>query len=192
VSNESRLNGTSATDKGLDSKDANEKKTPSQALFIRNAKDEEEARSLVGEDDRSKVDRVEKSGNFWIVHFKSPEEMSTAFKRIPHELKQRQTDPTKPSVAIYRDIVPRHGAGNWQASNRGGTQGAGGYRSGGASDSEGGRGAFRGGRGARGNRGGERGARGPRGGRGGFNKGATEGGSAPSGDSKPTPSGGDS
>jgi hypothetical protein len=123
--------------------------------------------------------------------------MSLAFKHLPQDLKARQTDPTKPSVAIYREQGSRqhrehrgehrdhHGAGNWQASNRGGVQGPGGYRSGGASDSEGGRGGFRG-RGARGGRGGDRGGRGPRGGRGGFSKGGEGSGSA---ESKPAPSG---
>lgn len=201
---ENRSNGTPAADKNADSskENASEKKpaAPSQSLFVRNGKDEDEVRGLVIEEDRSNIEKIEKSGSFWIIRFKNPELMSEAYKRLPNELKARQTDPTKPSVAIYReraDQGPRqhrgehrehrdhHGAGSWQASNRGGVQGPGGYRSGGASDSEGGRGAFRGRGGPRGGRGGDRGGRGPRGGRGGFNKGGEGSGSA---DSKPAPS----
>ena len=123
--------------------------------------------------------------------------MMDAYERLPKELKQRQDDPTKPSVQVYREQPSRRGGGvgTWQSSTRGGAHpGAAGYRSGGASDSEGGRGAFRGGRGGRG-RGSERGGRGPRGGgRGGFNKGASEGASPATGggESKTAPSGGES
>ncbi|TID13190.1 ser/Thr protein phosphatase family protein [Venturia nashicola] len=205
VASDNKSNGTPAADKAADpSKDsAPEKKAPpppSQSLFVRNAKDEDHVRSFIAEEDRSNIEKIEKSGQFWIVRFKSVEFMTEALKHVSSDLKARQSDPTVPSITIYREREnhgprqPRehrdhHGAGNWQASNRGGVQGPGGYRSGGASDSEGGRGGFRGRGGSRGGRGGERGGRGNRGNRGGrgeFNKGGEGSGS---GESKPAPSG---
>jgi hypothetical protein len=148
---------------------------PSQSLFVRYAKDEEEARGLIAEEDKSKVDKIDKSGTFFIVHFGSPEDMQAAYRRISSEFKQARgaTDTVKPHVSIYRAPNTR----DWGAP-RGGAS-AGGYRSGGgASDSDTARGGFSRGRGRgrggeRGDRGdrGDRGGRGgPRGGRGGFNK----------------------
>ena len=184
---EAKANGTSTQEKGSDTPKPEtpvQEKKPSQALFVRYAKDEDEVRSVIAEEDLGKIDRLEKSGSFFIVHFKSVEEMTAALNRIAKEYKQGRpgTGPeNKPLVSIYRAQ-----GGTWQPSSRGGAHGAG-YRSGGgASDSETGRGGFRGrGRGARG---GERGSRGARGGRGGFSKGGPEG-SAPS---TPAPAGGDS
>lgn len=94
--------------------------------------------------------------------------MTSALGRVSSEYKNSK-GPDKPSVKVYREPAnTRYGAGNWQASNRGGVQG--GYRSGGASDSEGGRGgrgrggSYRGGdRGERGDRGSQRGRGGGRG-----------------------------
>jgi hypothetical protein len=219
---EPNSNGTSAQEKGaVSSKDGpssdRRPQQQSQSLFIRNASDEDGVRKLLAEQDRERPEKIEKSGQYWIVHFKSPTDMIEVFHRVGQELKQRQSDPTKPSVQIYKDMPRRegaergnrhegrHGAGNWQASNRGGAQ-AGGYRSGGASDSEGGRGGFRGrgrggrggDRGDRGDRGHERGGRAPRGdrggARGGLNKGASEGASPTTagGESKPAPAAGES
>jgi hypothetical protein len=218
ASSEPKSNGTSAQEKGaVSSKDGppaeRRPQAPSQALFVRNASDEEGVRKLLAEQDRDRPNKVENRGNFWVMHFPTPADMTEVYGRVSQEYKQRQSDPSKPSVTIYRERENthdrtnrhegRHGAGNWQASTRGGAQ-PGGYRSGGASDSEGGRGGFRGGRG-RGGRGGERGierggrgSRGDRGGsRGGLSKGAGESASpAPAGgDSKPAaaaPTGGDS
>jgi hypothetical protein len=171
-----------------------EKKTPIQALFIRNVKSNDEARNLVLEEDRANIENVEHRGTAYIVHFKGHKEMTDAFSRLPQELKERQSDPTKPIVAVYRELPPRGGrgggvAGTWGPRSSGPT---GGYRS--ASDSEGGRGGLRGGRGGRAPRGSERGGRGGRGGpRGGFNKGAAEGpAGGAGGESKPAPSGGES
>jgi len=141
-----------------------EPKQESQAFFVRNTKDEEETRSLIPEDDRSKI---EKTGQYFIIHFKSPDEMKTVLNHVSSEYKGRQPE-GKPSLTVYN---PRGGRGGSTWSTRGTPHERGGYRSGGASDSEGGRGGFRGGRGStRGGRGDDRGGRGGRGGRGNFSK----------------------
>jgi hypothetical protein len=187
---------TNGTDKGAESS-KEDKKPPVQALFVRNVKNNDEARNLVVEEDRANIENVEHRGTAYIVHFKGHKEMLEAYGRLPHELKERQTDPTKPTVAVYRELPPRGGRGGGAAGNWGPRPSgpAGGYRS--ASDSEGGRGGLRGGRGARAPRGSDRGGRGGRGGaRGGFNKGTAEGASTPApsggGESKPAPSAGES
>ena len=194
VEKETKETKTNGMDKGADSAKetpAPEKK-PVQALFIRNVKSNEEARNLVMEEDRANIENIEHRGTAYIVHFKGQKDMQDAFGRLPQELTARQSDPTKPTVAIYRELPPRGARGGGAAGNWGPRpQGpAGGYRS--ASDSEGGRGGLRGGRGGRGAARGDRGGRGGRGGpRGGFPKGPNEGG-ASGGDSKPAPSGGES
>jgi len=190
---ETKPNGT---DKGAESsKEGAAEKKPVHGLFVRNVKSNDEARNLVLEEDRTNVDHVEHRGTAYVVHFKGHKEMTDAYARLPQELKERQSDPTKPSVAVYRELPPRGArgggaAGNWGPRPAGGP--AGGYRS--ASDSEGGRGGLRGGRGGRGAPRGDRGGRGGRGApRGGFGgKGPTEGGASAGGDSKPAPSGGES
>jgi hypothetical protein len=165
-----------------------EKKAAPPALFVRNAKDEEEVRGAIAEEDRAKIERVEKSGNFFIVHFKTNDDMQSAYNRVSKENKARTPQgETKLHISVYRQERPsyHHGA-------RGGASHSG-YRSGGgggASDSETGRGGFRG-RG-RGGRGGERGGRGGggRGGRGGLGGGKGGEGSNPA---SPAPAtGGDS
>jgi Protein of unknown function (DUF2433) len=155
-----KLNGASAAERATDiSKPETpgpEKKPSPPALFVRYAKDEDEVRSAIAEEDKAKIDRVEKSGNFYLVHFKNAEDMQAAFGRVSKEHKTRGAlGENKLNVAIYRTDRP-----GLSTNYRGGTH-TGGYRSGGgASDSETGRGGFRG-RG-RGVRGGDRG----RGGRG--------------------------
>ena len=145
-----------------------EPKQDSQALFVRNTKDEEETRNLIPEDDRTKIDKIEKSGPYYIIHFRSPDEMKVVYNHVSTEYKGRQPD-GKPSLAIYQPRFSRGGGSTWSA--RGAPHERGGYRSGGASDSEGGRGGFRGGRGStRGGRGDDRGGRGGRGARGNFSK----------------------
>jgi hypothetical protein len=147
-------------------------------LFISGVKDEEEAKGLLAEEDRSKIEKMEKIKHFFVAHFATTPDMQAALRRVADDVRNARGGPDKPSVKIYNErgpanAGPRFGAGSWQASSRGGVQ-SGGYRSGGASDSEGGRGG-RGGRGGapRGSRGGERGARGGgRGGRGSFRGGA--------------------
>ena len=148
-------------------------------------KDEEEAKNLLAEEDRSKIEKMEKIKHFFVAHFATTPDMQAALRRVSDDVRNARGGQDKPTVKIYNERGPangpRYGAGSWQASNRGGVQG-GGYRSGGASDSEGGRGG-RGGRGAasRGSRGGERGGRGGgRGGRGSF-RGGAEGAPAPTG-----------
>ncbi|KAF2124072.1 hypothetical protein P153DRAFT_391107 [Dothidotthia symphoricarpi CBS 119687] len=194
---DAKPNGTSAPEKGptspahRESREPREPREPreqverkeSKGLFISGVKDEEEAKNLLAEEDRSKIENLEKVKHFFVAHFASPAEMQAALNRVAPDVKNAR-GPDKPSVKVYneRPNAPRYGAGSWQASNRGGAP-AGGYRSGGASDSEGGRGG-RGGRGGafRGSRGGERGERGGRGrGRGAFRGGAGEGAPASTG-----------
>lgn len=170
---ESKANGTSAPEKSATSPPPREEKKESKALFIVGVKDEDEAKNQLADEDKSKVEKVERQKHFYIAHFVSPSDMQAAFSRIPAEVKNNR-DPAKPSVKVYREPNPRFGgAGNWQGSTRGGAQG--GYRSGGASDSEGGRGGRGRGGISRGERGGQRGR-----GRGrGFRGGQGEGGAAP-------------
>lgn len=187
IPSEVKSNGTTAPEKGPASPAPREpvERKESKGLFITGVKDEDEARNLLAEEDRAKIEKLEKIKHFYVAHFASPTEMHAALGRVSADVKNARGGPDKPSVKIYNErgaAGPRYGAGSWQASSRGGPAGAGGYRSGGASDSEGGRGGrgSRGGRGAfrgseRGDRGGGRG----RGGRGGFRGGAGEGGAAP-------------
>jgi hypothetical protein len=159
---DAKTNGAAVPEKKSETPPA-ERKT-SQALFIRNAKDDDEVRSALHDDDKAKIERIEKSGQFHIMHFKSPEDMQAALKRVPQEYRTRDHDNSRMMINIYRAPA----TGTWGPGNRGG------YRSGpsgqgppapgapGASDSETGRGGFRG-RG-RGPRGGDRGGRGGRGG----------------------------
>jgi hypothetical protein len=176
IPSEVKPNGTAAPEKGPSSPAPREpaEKKETKALFIVGVKDEEEAKNQLDEQDRSKVEKLEKVKHFFIAHFATPADMSAALGRVSNEVKNNK-DQSKPSVKIYRDPSQRYGgAGNWGSSNRGGAQG--GYRSGGASDSEGGRGGRGRGGFARGDRGGQRGR-----GRGrGFNRGGQgEGNTAP-------------
>ncbi|KAF1997281.1 hypothetical protein P154DRAFT_547459 [Amniculicola lignicola CBS 123094] len=163
IPSEVKPNGTAAPEKGSSPapKEPAERKD-SKALFIVNVKDEEEAKGLLAEDDKAKVEKIEKVKHFYVATFANTQDMQAAFNRIPSDMRNsRSTE--KPSVKIYRDPTnqPKFGAGSWTSGNRGALQG--GYRSGGgASDSEGGRGA----RGRGFSRGGDRGPRSDRGGRG--------------------------
>jgi hypothetical protein len=182
TSSDVKPNGTAAPEKGPSPapREPSERKE-SKGLFISGVKDEEEAKGLLAEEDRSKIEKMEKIKHFFVAHFATPADMQAALRRVADDVRNARGGPDNKTVKIFNERgapnnsnAPRYGAGSWQASNRGGAQG-GGYRSGGASDSEGGRGG-RGNRGApRGGRGGERGARGSRGGRGSFRGGAGEG-----------------
>jgi hypothetical protein len=187
---DAKTNGAAAPEKKPETPPAERK--PSQALFIRNAKDEEEARSAIHDEDKPKIDRVEKSGQFLIMHFKSPEDMVGALKRVPQEYKVRDhSDNNRMMIATYRTPTSGWGVGNRgnYRSGSGGHSGQGGPPTApgapGASDSETGRGGFRGGRG-RGPRGGDRGGRG--GGRGGGPRGFSGSGPKPTGDGPPSSS----
>jgi hypothetical protein len=183
IPSEVKPNGTAAPEKGPASPAPREpvERKESKGLFISGVKDEDEAKSLLAEEDRPKVERIEKIKHFYVAHFASPQDMHGALRRVADDVRNARggPGPDNKTVKIYNERgapgstnTYRGGAGSWQASSRGGGA-QGGYRSGGASDSEGGRGG-RGGRGApRGGRGGgERGARGGRGGRGSFRGGA--------------------
>ncbi|KAG0645746.1 hypothetical protein D0Z07_8001 [Hyphodiscus hymeniophilus] len=171
-------------------------KTPSEpiiGLFIMNVTSDDAVKELFKDEDRAKITKIEKWGQSnKVAHFKTMEERDTILANLPDEVKSRTgEDRSRPLVKIFQARenksygASRGGAGTW-GSSRGGTNPntpQGGYRSGGASDSEGGRGGR--GRGlSRGGRGGERGRGGGRGGRGGFNK--TEGSPAPA-PATPTP-----
>ncbi|KAI9800910.1 MAG: hypothetical protein M1833_003047 [Piccolia ochrophora] len=190
-------NGTGPNDtKGVASPGAKPssptEKKPATALFVSFLKDEDAVRQLFPEEDRAKIVRVERFKNgAHVVHFNSVEEVRAALERQPPENKKRG-EAGQPSVKIFRDhgFGPGEGAaGRWQGSNRGGANAGGqtGYRSGGASDSEGGRGgrggSYRGAGRGRGDRG-----RG-RGGRGSFNK-ASQGENIPAPSNAPAPSSG--
>ena len=173
-------------------------KQPSEpiiGLFIMNVTSDEAVYELFQSEDRAKITKVEKWGQSnKVAHFKTVEERDAILAALPDDIKSRAgEDRSRPLVKVFQQrenkTYPstRGGAGNWGSSRGGNTSNTpqGGYRSGGASDSEGGRGG-RGGRGGARGRGGERG-RGGRGGRGAFNK--TEGSPAPA---PATPAPGDS
>ena len=186
-------NGTSAN--GADPTSPVSKTEPIIGLFIMNVTSDEAVKELFTEPDREKITKIEKWGQSnKVAHFKTIEERDTILASLPDDIKSRSgEDRSRPLVKIFQPRENksfggnRGGAGSWGSSRGGSTSNApqGGYRSGGASDSEGGRGG-RGGRGApRGARGGERGR--GRGSRGGFNK--SEGSPAPA---SATPAAGDS
>jgi hypothetical protein len=186
-------------------------KKPATSLFVTNVETAEQVRDIFAEEDKAKISSIDKHGRNFQVKFATHDEAKSAQERLASEHK-RPSPPIarKPFVkwfeerpggsrpSFHRDSQGNQGAGTWQASNRGGanTTQRGGYQSGGASDSEGGRG--RGGFAGRGRgRGSDRGGRGGRGG----NRGSFAGKSGdasspapttPAGDkSTPAPSGGD-
>ncbi|KAI9373568.1 hypothetical protein BJX61DRAFT_376171 [Aspergillus egyptiacus] len=191
-------NGSAHPEKQGESPAPKPEKKQSNALFVSNVDNEEGARNLFGEEDKAKLVKVEKWGKYnHVVTFANVEDAKAALDRLPIENKKPSGpgQPRKPNVKFFEDRGSHRGnAGTWQGSNRGGSNASqrGGYQSGGASDSETGRGRGFGGRGGRG-RGSDRGGRGGRG-RGGFNKSGPSDSSAPaastpSGDSKPAASG---
>ncbi|PLN79604.1 hypothetical protein BDW42DRAFT_195079 [Aspergillus taichungensis] len=187
-------NGTAQPDKSAESPASRGEKKLTNGLFVSNVDNEQAVRDLFPEEDRSKVVKVEKWGKYnHVVTFNTVEEAKAALDRQPtdHKKPTPQGQPRKPNVKFFEDRGGHRGnAGTWQGSNRGSNSQRG-YQSGGASDSEGGRG--RGGFGGRGRGRGDRGGRGGgRGGRGGFTKGSSDSPaptSTPSGGDKP--SGGD-
>lgn len=192
-------NGTAQPEKPSESPLPRGEKKQSNGLFVSNVDNEQAVRDLFPEEDKAKILKVEKWGKYnHVVTFATVEEAKAALDRQPAEHKKPSApgQPRKPNLKFFEDRGSHRGnAGTWQASNRGTNTSQRGYQSGGASDSEGGRG--RGGFSGRGRgRGTDRGGRGGKGGRGGFGKGGTSDSpaastSTPSGD-KPTPSGGES
>ncbi|KAL6233109.1 hypothetical protein BDW75DRAFT_252224 [Aspergillus navahoensis] len=188
-------NGSTHGEKQGESPAPKPERKQSNALFISNVDNEQAARDLFSEEDKAKLQKVEKWGKYnHVATFSTVEEAKAALDRLPMENKKPSPPgQRKPNVKFFEDRGSHRGnAGTWQGSNRGGSNSSqrGGYQSGGASDSETGRGRGFGGRG--GGRGrGDRG-RGGRGGRGGFNKGPSDSSapstSTPSGD-KPAASG---
>ncbi|KUJ12247.1 uncharacterized protein LY89DRAFT_699615 [Mollisia scopiformis] len=140
---------------------------PIIGLFVMNVTSDDAVRDLFKDEDKEKILKIEKWGQSnKVAHFKSIEERDAVLASLPEDVKSRTgEDRSRPLVKIFQPRENksfggnRGGAGNWGSSRGGNSSGTpqGGYRSGGASDSEGGRGG-RGGRGApRGTRGGERG-----------------------------------
>jgi hypothetical protein len=171
-------------------------KTPSEpivGLFIMNVTSDEAVRELFKDRGEDKILKIEKWGQSnKVAHFKTLDERDAVLAGLPEDVKSRTgEDRSRPLVKIFQPRenksfgTNRGGAGNW-GSSRGGNSNApqGGYRSGGASDSEGGRGG-RGGRGA------PRGARGSERGRGGRGRGSFKNESSPA-PSNATPAAGDS
>jgi hypothetical protein len=158
---------------------------PIVGLFIMNVTSDEAVHELFKPEDRAKITKVEKWGQSnKVAHFKTIEERDSILAALPEDVKSRTgEDRSRPLVKIFQQRenksypTTRGGAGSWGSSRGGNVANTpqGGYRSGGASDSEGGRGG-RGGRGGARGRGEQRG-RGGRGGRGAFNK--SEGSPAP-------------
>ncbi|KAB8268969.1 hypothetical protein BDV30DRAFT_230229 [Aspergillus minisclerotigenes] len=165
-------NGTSQPEKPSESPMPRPEKKQSNGLFVSNVDNEQAVRDLFPEEDKAKIVKLDKWGKYnHVVMFNSVEEAKAALDRQPPEHKKPTPpgQPRKPNIKFFEDRGSHRGnAGTWQSSNRGGNTSQRGYQSGGASDSEGGRG--RGGFSGRGRGRGDRG-RGGRGGRGGFNKG---------------------
>ncbi|KIW93234.1 uncharacterized protein Z519_05839 [Cladophialophora bantiana CBS 173.52] len=178
---------------------------PSSALYVSQADSEQHIRDCFGDEDREKIKAISRMGKFpnWKVQFETHEIADAALTRVQVEAQNHKNSSGKiPKFTWFeertdrlpglhqRDNHSQGGVGTWQPSNRGAAGSAnnptrGGYQSGGASDSEGGRGrgGFRGrGRG----RGDDRGGRGGRGGgRGAYQNKPTDGAS----DSKPASEG---
>ena len=145
-------------------------------LYIIKSESEQQTRDLFDEEIKKTIKSVVQSQNpsgpYFVVQFETPEECKAAMEQSNAALNKLPKDPKRPLIRYFEERGNRGphresqgGAGTWQSSNRGGGNGTprGGYQSGGASDSEGGRGrgGFRGrGRG----RGDDRGGRGGRGG----------------------------
>lgn len=189
-------NGASANGGDATSPATKSQSEPIIGLFIMNVTSDDAVRDLFNEEDKAKITKIEKWGQSnKVAHFKTAEERDAVLARLPDDTKSRSSeDRSRPLVKIFQPKESRSyasnrgGAGSWTSSRGGNTSNTqGGYRSGGASDSEGGRGG-RGGRGgSRGGRGGERG-RGGRGGRGSFK---ADGASSPA-QTPATPAAGDS
>ena len=191
------VNGTpdKPTEAPKPSHSPNVEKKPPTALYVLNADSEEQIRDLFPEEDKAKIREIKKFGKTtaFVLHFETHEDCKAAFERQPFERKTRSKDAKTVNFRYFEDrsasrgFHPREsqgGAGTWASSSRGGAgpNTRGGYQSGTASDSEGGRGGrggFRG-RGGRGRGTDDRGGRGGRGAaRGGGPTKVTEGSSEP-------------
>ncbi|KAI9659598.1 MAG: hypothetical protein M1831_003679 [Alyxoria varia] len=166
ATNEKSITGDAKTNGAVDDTGASKatpppstEKKPSQGIFVSNVGTEEEVKNLFSEKDRASIQRMEKLGKNWIAHFSSHEEMMEVLNETNKDLRNRPapSNGQKPTMRPYEDRRSNFG-GSW--NSRGGGAQQGGYRSGGASDSETGR---------RGRGGGWRGrGRGSQRGRGGF------------------------
>jgi hypothetical protein len=179
--NEKINTATNGTPNGAGEATSPVSKAPAEpiiGLFVMNVTSDEAVKELFNDEDKAKILKIEKWGQSnKVAHFKTIEERDIVLANLPEDVKSRVgEDRSRPLVKIFQPRENKNypsnrgGAGSW-GSSRGGNSSSTpqtGYRSGGASDSEGGRGG-RGRGGPRGGRGGERGRAG-RGGRGGFNK----------------------
>ncbi|RKF64632.1 Uncharacterized protein C16H5.12c [Erysiphe neolycopersici] len=159
------INGTSSNGADTLSPIVKSHATEIIGLFIMNVTSDDAVRELFNDQDKEKIVRIEKWGQSnKVAHFKTTEERDSILAGLPDDVKSRVgEDRSRPLVKVFQAREGggksynnnRSGAGNW-GSSRGGNPS--GYRSGGASDSEGGRG----GRGGR-SHGGQRNGRGERG-----------------------------
>ncbi|KAI9708581.1 MAG: hypothetical protein M1820_003799 [Bogoriella megaspora] len=159
---ESKTNGTAQTPSADNQKPtpaatpsaSDSERKPSSAIFVGGMVDIEEVKQIFHEEDRAKIQRIEKRTNYCVVHFSSPEEMKTILDKGPDK-NGKYPRQTLREYMDPRGYGNRGGFGGGRGGRGGGDQG---YRSGGGatgSDSEGARGG-RGGMRGRG-RGGDRG-----------------------------------
>lgn len=154
------INGTSSNGADTLSPSLKSHATEIIGLFIMNVTSDDAVRELFSDQDKDKIVKIEKWGQSnKVAHFKTIEERDAILASLPDDVKSRAgEDRSRPLVKVFQVRESggksynnnRSGAGNW-GSNRGNQSGTG-YRSGGASDSEGGRGG-RGGRSQRNGRG---------------------------------------
>jgi hypothetical protein len=161
---------------------------PSTALYVSQADSEQHVRDCFADEDKERIKVISRMGKFpnWKVQFETHELAEAALNRVQAGAHNHKNSAGKsPRFTWFedkgdrapgfhqRDSQSQGGAGMWQGSNRGAVSSAnapprGGYQSGAASDSEGGRGrgGFRGRGRGRGDDRAERGDRGDRGDRG--------------------------
>lgn len=211
-----QTNGTAGSDRALE-QDAGKAASPAPpgdkkattGIYVQFVDSEHDARDCIAPEDRDKIKSSQKIGKYnnWVFHFETAEIAKAALERAKKEAEsKRGVNGRPPKIVMFeekgrsvpfhhRDTHSQSAAGTWQGTPRGGAPTASaprtGYQSGGASDSESGRGrgGYRG-RGGRGRGGDERtGGRGGRGGGGGGGGGRgnfpSKAGGEGAGDSKP-------
>lgn len=85
----------------------------SNALFISGVKDEEEATGLLAEEDRTRIEKLQKIKHFFVAYFNSPTDMRMALGRVSVDVKNARGGPNQPSVKVFNDRAKasRHAAG---------------------------------------------------------------------------------
>jgi hypothetical protein len=125
IPSEVKPNGTAAPEKGPASPAPVERKE-SKGLFISGVKDEEEAKSLIAEEDRSKIEKLEKIKHFYVAHFATSQDMHGALRRVADDVRNARGGPDNKTVKVYNEGGPRtnnanaprySGAGSWQGTS---------------------------------------------------------------------------